>query len=48
MGWEFNFRKGVKFHNGNVITADDVTYNADRASRNKVFRKRRSAIASRV
>ena len=28
--WRFNQRKGVKFHNGNELTADDVIFSADR------------------
>jgi peptide/nickel transport system substrate-binding protein len=28
--WRFHLRKGVKFHNGNPFTADDVIFSADR------------------
>ncbi|MCP5368878.1 MAG: ABC transporter substrate-binding protein [Hyphomicrobiales bacterium] len=28
--WRFHLRKGVKFHNGNAFTADDVVFSADR------------------
>src|SRR5262245_51755662 len=29
--WEFKLRQGVKFHNGNPFTADDVVFSLDRA-----------------
>jgi len=28
--WRFHLRRGVKFHNGNPFTADDVVFSADR------------------
>ena len=30
--WQFNIRKGIKFHNGNELTADDVLFTFERAN----------------
>ena len=40
--WRFHLRKGVKFHNGNPFTADDVLFSADR------IRKKGSNLQTRI
>ena len=40
--WRFNLRKGVKFHNGDPFTADDVVFSADRV------RKKGSNLQSQI
>jgi len=39
--YTFKLRKGVKFHNGRELTADDVVYSLARAGMVPVFRYRR-------
>lgn len=34
--YTFKIRSGVKFHNGNVVTADDVKYSLNTAAENKI------------
>ncbi len=40
--WRFHLRKGVKYHNGNAFTADDVVFSADR------IRSKGSDLKSRI
>jgi peptide/nickel transport system substrate-binding protein len=42
--WEFKLRRGVKFHNGDPVTAEDVKYSFDRVIDQK--RSRRSTATS--
>lgn len=35
--WIFNLKKGVKFHNGRLMTADDVKYSIERGQKNKIL-----------
>ena len=43
--WVFHLRKGVKFHNGNPFTADDVIFSWQRAlwSRSRLYRSSASS-----
>ena len=39
--WRFHLRKGVKFHNGEDFTADDVVFSADARARARAPTSRR-------
>ena len=40
LGYEFKLRQGVKFHNGDPFTADDVKFSFERAKGVAAARKR--------
>ena len=48
--WKFNLRKGVKFHNGDEVTAEDVKFSFDRSMGkfNKKFRGYRKGALVRL
>jgi peptide/nickel transport system substrate-binding protein len=38
--WTFHLRKGVKFHNGDEVTAEDVKFSLQRATGKRTSRRR--------
>ena len=46
--WRFNLRKGVKFHNGNAFTADDMIFSWRRMLREGSDQKARAALIKNI